>query len=213
MKYSVTIDAGHGGWDTGATFSGIAEKDRNLVVAMAVGLRLKQKGVKVFFTRTTDKSLSIQERIDLSEKHKTDMLVSFHTYGKGATGVGIIVGDKDKTGTIMETSKGKILRLPRPEFEDVLAQQIIKEFQKSWIMPREDKEIIVEDRDTKLKDLGLFAQQKIQKPTFIIELGSIKTKDNDFVHKNLNEIAEAAAEGILDALIENAMINNLVRTL
>jgi hypothetical protein len=111
------------------------------------------------------------------------------------------------------TSQGKILRLPRPEYEEVLAQEIIKEFQKVWTVPMSDKEIILEGRDTKEADLGLFTQQRVKKPTLIIELGSIKHKDNDFVNKNLNDIAEAATNGILDALIENAKINNLERTL
>jgi N-acetylmuramoyl-L-alanine amidase len=201
--YSVTIDAGHGGHDSGATFSNTEEKDSNLLMSLAVGMNLKKRGVRVRFTRLSDEFISIQKRVDMSESAGTDMLVSFHRYGKGNTGVGVIVGDNNKTGEVMATSKGLLMRLPRPEYETELAEKIIRRFQKVWRASLQDREVILEGRDTKLKTLGLFAQQSVQKPTFIVELGSVKHRDTDFYNNNFDEIAAAATDGIYDALAEN----------
>jgi N-acetylmuramoyl-L-alanine amidase len=202
-KYSVTIDAGHGGRDKGAAFLGVKEKDINLAMALAVGMKLRKMNVAVYFTRLTDEFLSIQQRVEISEEQNTDMLVSFHRYGKGNTGVGVIIGDNNRTGTITHTSKGAVMRLPRPEYEEKLAEKIIAEFQRSWSNTTRERQVILEGRDTKLKNLGLFAQQKIQKPTFIIELGSIKQKDDEYIKSNFDDIATAAARGVYHALAEN----------
>ena len=48
------IDAGHGGRDYGAVYEGRREKDDNLRLAMLVGDILKQNGVDVVYTRTSD---------------------------------------------------------------------------------------------------------------------------------------------------------------
>jgi N-acetylmuramoyl-L-alanine amidase len=204
-RYSVTIDAGHGGKrNTGATFSNTIEKDRNLIIAFAVGMKLKQMNVDVHFTRLNDTNVTIQQRVNMSEAANTDMLVSFHRYGRGNTGVGVIIGNGALTGIITETSEGKIMRLPRPEYEKKLGEKIIAQFRKVWNLSCQDREVIIEGRDTKLKNLGLFSQQRIQKPTFIIELGSVKHRDNDFINSNFDDIVAAAAHGIYDALEENS---------
>ena len=54
MEPTIIIDAGHGGYDNGATYNGRKEKDDNLRLALAVGEKLQQDGFPVFFTRTTD---------------------------------------------------------------------------------------------------------------------------------------------------------------
>ena len=54
MQPTIIIDAGHGGFDAGASYDGRKEKDDNLRLALAVGQRLEQAGFPVTFTRTTD---------------------------------------------------------------------------------------------------------------------------------------------------------------
>ena len=54
MEPTIIIDAGHGGYDNGASYNGRREKDDNLRLALAVGSRLEQDGFPVVYTRTTD---------------------------------------------------------------------------------------------------------------------------------------------------------------
>ena len=54
MAYSIMLDAGHGGQDPGAVYKGRQEKDDNLKLALAVGEILKNNGIDVSYTRTTD---------------------------------------------------------------------------------------------------------------------------------------------------------------
>ena len=51
---TVMLDAGHGGYDNGASFEGRKEKDDNLNLVLAIGNILENNGVDVLYTRTTD---------------------------------------------------------------------------------------------------------------------------------------------------------------
>lgn len=51
MATKIVIDAGHGGYDNGASFEGRNEKDDTLRLALAVGNILSQRGYEVVYTR------------------------------------------------------------------------------------------------------------------------------------------------------------------
>lgn len=72
------IDAGHGGTQKGAYYFGIAEKDLNLKAAKALQKQLKADGAKVIMTRTTDKTLSLEKRVQISKAAKPDAFISVH---------------------------------------------------------------------------------------------------------------------------------------
>lgn len=48
------IDAGHGGYDNGASYEGRLEKNDNLNLALALGDELTRRGYDVVYTRTED---------------------------------------------------------------------------------------------------------------------------------------------------------------
>ena len=64
MNYKIVIDAGHGGIDNGATGNGIIEKDLTLKISNYIYDRLKKLGLDVFITRTTDETLTPDERVN-----------------------------------------------------------------------------------------------------------------------------------------------------
>ena len=74
----IVIDAGHGGTDCGATRAGIKESDITLNVALRLEAILKQKGYKVYMTRRSDQTVSLQERVDIAEGKDEDVFVSIH---------------------------------------------------------------------------------------------------------------------------------------
>lgn len=57
------IDVGHGGTDPGASGNGIVEKVANLNTALALKAEAERHGIKVFITRTTDVTISLEARV------------------------------------------------------------------------------------------------------------------------------------------------------
>lgn len=80
-KFTVVIDAGHGGKDIGATDNGLMEKNINLQVAKQLESLIKKKmrDTKVVMTRSNDTFLTLQERADKANKAQGDLFISIHT--------------------------------------------------------------------------------------------------------------------------------------
>lgn len=79
----VMLDPGHGGKDPGAVGLGgqIRECDVNYAVAYAAMEELQKKGVTVYFTRSGDQRLSLEERKAIMRSVKPDLFVSVHSNG------------------------------------------------------------------------------------------------------------------------------------
>jgi N-acetylmuramoyl-L-alanine amidase len=92
-RFTLVIDAGHGGHDAGALGAFSKEKDINLSVALAFGRYVERNcpDVKVVYTRKTDVFVPLDERANIANKNKADLFVSVHTNalpgGKLARGV------------------------------------------------------------------------------------------------------------------------------
>ncbi len=79
--FVVVIDAGHGGRDVGAVGKFAHEKNINLGVALKLGEMINDNfdDVKVVYTRSTDKFLTLQERAKLANDSHGDLFISIHT--------------------------------------------------------------------------------------------------------------------------------------
>ncbi len=71
----VIVDAGHGGEDPGkvSNYSGIAEKDLNLRIAVMLQNLLEQDGYSVIMTRTDDILCYSQGTTDITDKRRQDL--------------------------------------------------------------------------------------------------------------------------------------------
>ena len=80
-RFTVVLDAGHGGHDPGAQSSLSKEKDINLSVVLDLGDIIEKnfKDVKVVYTRKTDKYLTLQERADVVNNNHADLFICIHT--------------------------------------------------------------------------------------------------------------------------------------
>ncbi|HEY6914088.1 MAG TPA: N-acetylmuramoyl-L-alanine amidase, partial [Paludibacter sp.] len=80
-RFTVVIDAGHGGHDPGAMGAISREKDINLDISLDLGAIIEQKykDVKVVYTRKTDKYLTLQERADVVNNNHADLFICVHT--------------------------------------------------------------------------------------------------------------------------------------
>ncbi len=76
----VVLDPGHGGVDSGALgFSGaVHESQVNFALAVAVKNALERRGAAVWFTRTSDVYLSLEERKAIARSVQPDVFLSIH---------------------------------------------------------------------------------------------------------------------------------------
>ena len=79
-KFTLVIDAGHGGHDTGA--AGVISKEKNLTLkyALAFGRLVEQNcpDVKVIYTRKTDRFVELYRRAEIANQNKADLFISIH---------------------------------------------------------------------------------------------------------------------------------------
>ncbi len=80
-KFTLVIDAGHGGHDAGAIGAITKEKTINLNVALAFGQLVERNcpDVKVIYTRKTDVFVPLHQRADIANRNKADLFISIHT--------------------------------------------------------------------------------------------------------------------------------------
>lgn len=130
--HSITIDAGHGGNDSGAIGpTGVTEKSVTLRVALALQKILTSEGANVYMTRTTDTEVSpkgaaasdieeLQARCDVANQHDSDIFISIHmdsfTNGaaKGTTGYYYALGSKKSRDLADKVRAGVIDQIGTP---------------------------------------------------------------------------------------------------
>lgn len=178
MVKTVVIDAGHGGHDAGATGNGLKEKDLTLAIALETEKILKRdyNGAKVVQTRRTDKYLTLKQRSDVSNSHKTDLFVSVH-----------INSAKNNTAHGYEsyispyTSHKKALR--------TIHNEVAGYFKRNNI------------HDRGLKELAFYVLRWTHAPAILTESLFINNpKEAKFLKGNINQIANAHAAGIAKML-------------
>lgn len=78
-KYTIVIDAGHGGKDPGCIGKG-GTKEKTVVLAVAKKLKnkLESAGFKTYLTRSDDTYLKLGERAAIAERRKGDLFISLH---------------------------------------------------------------------------------------------------------------------------------------
>lgn len=77
--FKVTLDAGHGDHDFGATYNGHVEKNINLAIVLKVGRLLEQNPkIDVIYTRKTDVFIGLIERANIANRADANIFVSIH---------------------------------------------------------------------------------------------------------------------------------------
>ena len=78
-KYTVVIDPGHGGKDSGAVgYNRRKEKDAVLAIAREVASILRKRGFRVYMTRSRDIFIPLKKRTRYANLHHADFFISIH---------------------------------------------------------------------------------------------------------------------------------------
>ena len=79
-KFTLVIDAGHGGHDAGAVGAVSKEKNLTLKFALAFGKMVERNcpDVRVIYTRKTDVFVELYKRAEIANRNKADLFISLH---------------------------------------------------------------------------------------------------------------------------------------
>jgi N-acetylmuramoyl-L-alanine amidase len=176
---TISIDAGHGGTDDGASGHGLLEKEINLNIALKVRNKLEQAGVKVVMPRTTDVFVDLDKRVEFSVQKNADTFLSIHTNSFGSSAA-------HGTETYYYTSALN----ERAEASKQLATFVNNRLYKAWGTM---------NRGVKVEAYRVIAKNPL--PAALVELGFISNSDDAYKlgSSQYREIAaEAITQGILD---------------
>ncbi|MCI9166633.1 MAG: N-acetylmuramoyl-L-alanine amidase [Dorea sp.] len=175
MPYSVMLDAGHGGSDPGAVYSGRQEKDDTLRLTLAIGEILQNNGIDVEYTRTTDVYESPYEKAMEANNAGADFFVSIHRNSFPV--------DNQVMGV-----ESLVYDLSGIKYE--MAQNIDEQLEAVGFV----------DLGVKARP-NLVVLRRTNMPSVLVEAGFINSNtDNQLFDDNFQDIAEAIARGILDTL-------------
>ena len=185
---TVCIDAGHGGYDVGATNGERYEKDDNLKVALEVQKYLEKYGVNVVMIRDDDSFLELDERCAKANNAKADMYVSLHrnSYDGDISGVEVWVNNSE------------------PEYDTKLAQNILDDLEKVGIS---------ENRGVQYGYVGnsgvnYYINADTVMPSCLVELGFItEDVDNKLFDEHLTEYGQAIADGIVQTAVDVGLVD------
>lgn len=172
---TVMIDAGHGGFDNGASFDGRAEKNDVLNLALAVGNILENNGVDVLYTRTTDVYQSPNEKANIANRSDASYFISIHRNSS----------PNPNTYSGVQTLVYADSGIPA-----LFAQNINAALEKVGFA----------NLGTSVRP-NLAVLRGTDMPAALVEVGFINTEqDNQLFDLKFPEIAQAIADGILETI-------------
>lgn len=168
------FDYGHGGNDPGACYNGRKESNDVLEIGKEVAKEVRRHGVIVDEIRTTDTTLSLQQRSNYENKNNYEYFISFHRNAfkpEAATGV--------ETYTYLN--------------QDARSKAMADKIQAAIV------NLGFANRGVKKANFHVLRETKA--PAVLIELGFIdNSKDNSLFDSKKKEIIKAISKAILAQL-------------
>ena len=175
MATTIMLDAGHGGYDNGATSMERREKDDNLALTMALGEILKNAGYNVLYTRESDVYQTPLRKAQIANESGADFFISLHrnaaSYPNQYNGVQTLI-----------FNPGGVKQEMAENINDELEELGFRNIDVS-IRP----------------DLAVLRRTRM--PALLVEAGFIDSdKDNAIFSNQLQQVAQAIADGIEETI-------------
>ena len=175
MATTIMLDAGHGGYDNGATYMERKEKDDNLALTMALGEILKNAGYNVLYTRESDVYQTPLRKAQIANESGADFFISLHrnaaSYPNQYNGVQTLI-----------FNPGGVKQEMAENINDELEELGFRNIDVS-IRP----------------DLAVLRRTRM--PALLVEAGFIDSdKDNAIFSNQLQQVAQAIADGIEETI-------------
>ena len=177
----VVVDAGHGGVDGGASANGLLEKDLTLKISTYIYNRLKELGIPVKMTRTTDETLPANERVprvlNAFGNYPDVIVLSNHINAGGGDGAEVVYALRNN---------------------DTLANMVLNELGNKG----QNKRKVYQKRlpsDTS-KDYYYILRETGKTQPLLIEYGFIDSKGDDvnLLKNNILDLAEGTVKAVTE---------------
>ena len=220
-KFTVVLDAGHGGKDSGNRGNQYYEKHIVLNVTLKIGAILKKDpNINIIYTRQSDVFIPLNKRADIANSAKADLFVSIHcdahtsnAYGAGTFVLGLHENDRNfriaqKENAVIfleEDYEKKYDGFDPNNPESVISLVLMQEayldqsiqaantIQQSFVRNLKRKNRTV-------KQAGFLVLRNTYMPSVLVELGFLTNKiEGAYLNskKGQNEMSEAIAKAIL----------------
>lgn len=176
----IIVDPGHGGRDPGAVgIGGLQEKNVVLPISQQVAALLEQQGVQVVMTRSDDRELDLEPRVQIAERANASLFVSIH-----ANAISMSRPDVNGLETYYYSAAGQ--RLAQVIHNAVLQNVPI--------------------RDRGVRQARFYVLRRTSMPAVLVETGFVTGAEDarrlgDPAHQQL--MASAIARGILQYIQQN----------
>ena len=220
-KFKVVLDAGHGGKDFGACYSGHVEKKIALAVVLKVGKLLeKNPNIDVVYTRKTDVFVELDERASIANREDATIFVSIHcNANKSSAGEGFetyVMGvARNKSNLEVAKLENDVVTLEKdykqtyegydpksPESTIGIMMQQEEYIENSISLAGKVQDNFSGNKDRKnrgVRAAGFLVLRKIAMPRILIEMGFISNgKEGNFLDSEdgQDEIASDIAAAI-----------------
>ncbi|TGD59440.1 N-acetylmuramoyl-L-alanine amidase family protein [Flavobacterium humi] len=220
-KFKVTLDAGHGAHDFGATYHGYVEKNITLAIVLKVGKILEQDpNIQVQYTRNNDTFVDLVERANIANRADANLFVSIHcnaNKNQEAYGAETYVMGLSKSASSLEVAKKEnaVITLeadyktkyagynpnsPESLISATIAQE--ENLEQSIELASKIQENFEEKLNRKVRGIHqapFMVLHKAFMPRVLVETGFISNKDEG-AYLNSEEGQQNVAKSIADAI-------------
>ena len=183
-KYTVVIDAGHGGKDFGAAgTTNVYEKDIALQLAKKIKALNTNINIQIILTREDDSYYSPKEKADFINAQHADIMVSIHFDGATKDSAAI------KSGSTFWVAKDNF---KNSNDSKIFANTLIQSFDKDYSLP------ILSETPLQ-RNVGIWILQASNCPAVLVEAGFI-TNEKDLAYLQSNIGQQAFAKNILNGI-------------
>ncbi|MEF2072379.1 N-acetylmuramoyl-L-alanine amidase family protein [Consotaella aegiceratis] len=220
-RFTVVVDPGHGGIDTGAIGKkdGTQEKDINLAFALVLRDALEKTGeIDAVLTRETDKFIPLSERAEFGRRAGADLFISVHADSiryadlRGATVYTLSAKASDALARQIAASENAADRFAGPEWQqeqpevfDILLDLTRRETEAFSERFADDLVDTLRTHDVRLinnpkRSAGFRVLKAPDVPSVLVELGYL-SNDQDEKLLASDEWQEGTAAAIADAAL------------
>ena len=234
--FTVVLDAGHGGKDTGNRGNNYYEKKIALSIALKTGKLLeKERKIKVLYTRKKDVFVNLIERANIANRADADLFISIHcdsfeknksVYGAGTFVMGLHANERNfeiakKENSVIFLEDNYLQNydgFDPNSLESVIGLTLMQEtyLDQSILAANSIQNSFVNKLNRKnrtVKQAGFMVLKYSYMPSVLVETGFLTNKkEGAYLNskKGQNEMAETIAKGIKNYFynLEDTFINN-----